>query len=56
MAEEFLKKKNSKYITSLPIMAIEGTASSHGTCPNMETSTGLLHNKTNVAATISCIQ
>jgi len=37
-------------------MAIAGIVSSHGTCPNTPTSKGLVHNKTSVAATISCIQ
>ena len=37
-------------------MAIDGTISSHGTCPNEATFNGLEHNKTNVAATISYIQ
>lgn len=43
-------------ITSLPIMAIEGTVRSHGTSPNAATSKGLVHNNTSVAATISCTQ
>lgn len=37
-------------------MAIEGTTSNHGTCPNIAISKGLEHNKTSVAATMSCIQ
>lgn len=43
-------------ITSLPMIAIEGTVNSHGTCPNTAISKGLVHNNTNVAATISYIQ
>lgn len=40
-------------ITSLPMMVIEGAVKSHGTSPNIAHSKGLVHNNTNVAATIS---
>ena len=43
-------------ITSLPIMVIEGAARSHGTSQNTAHFKGLVHNKTNVAETISCKQ
>lgn len=43
-------------ITSLPIMMMEGIIKSHGACANAATLTGLVHNKINVAATISCNQ
>lgn len=37
-------------------MVIEGMINNHGNCPNTATSKGLVHNKTNVAETMSCIQ
>lgn len=37
------------------MMAIEGTVTNHGTGPKRIASIGLVHNKINVAATISCI-
>lgn len=39
--------------TSLPIIAIDGTGRSHGTSPSPDTSKGLVHSSTSVAATIS---
>lgn len=52
-----ISKKTVKflYLTSLPIMAIEGTVTNHGTGPNTMASIGLVHSKINVAATMSCI-
>lgn len=46
---------NLRYLTSLPMMAIEGTVTNHGTGPKTTASIGLVHNNINVAATISCI-
>jgi hypothetical protein len=43
-------------ITSLPMMAMEGIGSNQGAWPKTPASKGLVHNKTNVAATISCIE
>jgi len=40
--------------TSLPMIAMEGTVRSHGPSFSSDVSKGLVHNKTNVAATISC--
>jgi len=54
----FLKKNAKESMhgeTSLPIIAIAGTGNSHGASPKMAVSGGLLHSKTNAAATISCI-
>lgn len=42
-------------LTSLPMIAIVGAVKSHCTSPNTETTKGLVHNNTNVAATISCV-
>lgn len=36
------------------MIAIDGTVNSHGSCPKIAASGGLVHSKTNVAATISC--
>lgn len=40
-------------LTSLPMIAIDGTVSNHGTGPNTATSIGFVQSKINVAATIS---
>jgi hypothetical protein len=40
--------------TSLPMIAMEGTVRSHGPSLSSDVSKGLVHSKTNVAATISC--
>lgn len=42
-------------LTSLPIIAMAGTVSNHGTCPSKPTSKGLVHSKTKAVATISWI-
>jgi hypothetical protein len=39
--------------TSLPMIAMEGTVRSHGPSLSSDDSKGLVHSKTNVAATIS---
>jgi hypothetical protein len=44
----------SQVTTSLPMIAMEGTAKSHGPSMSSEVSNGLVHSKTSVAATISC--
>ena len=53
LCKRILKRIQSNFLTSLPMIAIDGTVSNHGSGPNTATSIGFVHSKMSVAATIS---